>query len=48
MLLADALTTALFFVEPETSLKYFDVDYPILYPNQSVKMSIGFSAEAFE
>ncbi len=44
---ADILTTALFFIPPETLLKHFNFEYLILYPDFSIKKSDGFDAEIF-
>ncbi len=46
-LTADALTTALFFVEAEVLIPYFTFDYFILYEDYSFKKSEGFIAELF-
>ena len=46
-LLADALTTCLFFVEPETFEKEFVFEYLIVYADYSIKKSGGFNAEIF-
>lgn len=46
-LVADAMTTALFFTEPETLLKYFSFEYLMMFADHSVKMSPHFSAEVF-
>jgi thiamine biosynthesis lipoprotein len=45
-LLADALTTCLFFVEPE-KLKGYTFEYLIVRPDYSIKKSDGFKAELF-
>lgn len=46
-MLADALCTCLFFVEPEQINNRFSFEYLILYPNNSIKKSANFSAELF-
>ncbi|HCC84049.1 TPA: hypothetical protein DEP96_04355 [Candidatus Uhrbacteria bacterium] len=46
-MLADALTTCLFFVEPEVMLAEFRFDYLIMYADQMVVQSPGFAAELF-
>ncbi len=46
-MLADILTTALFFVPPQILLKHFDFDYLILKPDFSVDKSEGFDVELF-
>ena len=46
-LLADLLTTGLFFVPPETLLKHFEFEYLIVYSDFSVGKSDGFKAELF-
>ncbi len=46
-LLADALATCLFFVEPEEIKKTCDFEYLILYPDYSIKRSPLFKAEIF-
>ena len=46
-LLADAMTTLLYFVEPNIALKYYAFEYAILYPDHSLKASAGFPAEVF-
>ncbi|MEQ1561257.1 MAG: FAD:protein FMN transferase [Nitrospira sp.] len=46
-MLADILTTGLFFVEPEKLLGNFQFDYLILYSDYSIKKSEGFKAEIF-
>ncbi len=46
-MLADAMTTALFFVPPEVLLKYYSFEYVILYPDHTFKISKGFPGEVF-
>lgn len=46
-LLADAMTTALFFLPGEQLLKHYDFEYLLLYPNQTVEATPGFPAELF-
>ena len=46
-ILADILTTGLFFVSPETLLKHFSFEYLVIYSDYSMKKSDGFSAEIF-
>jgi thiamine biosynthesis lipoprotein len=46
-MLADAMTTALFFVPPELLLKYYCFEYVILYPDYTVKVSPQFPGELF-
>ena len=46
-ILADGLTTCLFFVEPEKLLAAFDFDYLILKSDFSISKSSGFNAELF-
>ena len=46
-ILADMLTTGLFFVTPEILLDHFKFDYLIIYSDFSMKKSIGFIAEIF-
>ncbi len=46
-LLADAMTTALFFCEPETLLKMFEFEYVMMFADHSVKMSARFPGEVF-
>lgn len=45
-MLADALTTCLFFVEPE-ALKDYDFEYVILFADNTVKKSEGWRGEVF-
>ncbi len=45
-MLADALTTCLFFVEPE-ELKDYTFEYLLVRPDYSIKKSDGFTAELF-
>lgn len=47
-LLADALTTCLFFVPPETMLAYYQYSYAIVYSNGRVVRSTDFPATMFE
>jgi thiamine biosynthesis lipoprotein len=44
-LLADLLTTALFFVPPETLLEHFEFEYLIVRPDLSIERSENFNAE---
>ena len=46
-LIADGLTTALFFVNPEKLKKEFDFEYLILYPDFTIKKSPNFFAELY-
>lgn len=46
-ILADILTTGLFFSTPEELLKHFDFQYLIVYSDYSMKKSYGFTAEIF-
>lgn len=46
-MIADGLSTALFFVEPDQLQSHFDFEYVILYPDYSVKYSHGFQGEFF-
>jgi len=46
-LLADALTTCLFFVEPERMNAAFEFEYVIMYPDFSVVTSKNFQGELF-
>jgi thiamine biosynthesis lipoprotein len=46
-LLADALTTCLFFVEPETLTETYDFEYVILYANNTLRNSEGWKGEIF-
>jgi thiamine biosynthesis lipoprotein len=46
-MLADGLSTALFFVEPERLTAHFDFAYVILYPDYSVKYSKNFQGEIY-
>lgn len=47
-LLADALSTALFFIEPEKLLGSYSFEYAILYADHSGKTSPGFPAISFK
>lgn len=47
-LVADALSTALFFVQPEVLQKYFTFEYAILYPDFSIDVSKAFPGEVFK
>ncbi|HUD04317.1 MAG TPA: FAD:protein FMN transferase, partial [Candidatus Paceibacterota bacterium] len=47
-ILADALSTALFFIEPEIAQKEFTFEYLILYPDFSIKVSDDFPGEFFK
>lgn len=46
-MLADALATALFFVEPERLKKVYRFEYAILRPDRTVQVSAGFPGELF-
>ncbi len=46
-ILADILTTGLFFVSPETLQENFTFDYLIVYSDFTMKKSAGFNAEIF-
>lgn len=46
-ILADILTTGLFFVSPEILQEHFNFDYLIVYSDFSIKKSEGFNAEIF-
>lgn len=46
-IIADALTTALFFIDRETLLPHFDFESFILYSDYSFQKSAGFNAEIF-
>ena len=46
-MLADALSTALFFVPPETLLKEFKFEYAIIYADHSAKISANFPGHFF-
>lgn len=46
-LLADALTTCLFFVEPEILATQFSFEYLIIYADLTMRKSTGFNAEIF-
>jgi thiamine biosynthesis lipoprotein len=46
-LIADALTTCLFFVEPQTLADVQSFEYLIVYKDFSIQKSTGFSAELF-
>ena len=46
-LLADAVTTGLFFVSPEILLKYYAFEYAIMYADRTVKQSPGFPGKLF-
>jgi FAD:protein FMN transferase len=46
-LIADALTTALFFTEPQSLCPHFNFEYLVLYKDQSVLKSPNFPAELF-
>ncbi len=46
-ILADAMTTCLFFVQPETLVKAYDFDYLIMFKDRSIEKSEGFVAELF-
>jgi thiamine biosynthesis lipoprotein len=46
-LLADALSTCLFFVPAQKLLKHFRFEYLLLYPDYSIEKSAHFPAELF-
>ncbi|MBP6944816.1 FAD:protein FMN transferase [Patescibacteria group bacterium] len=46
-MLADAMTTALFFAPPEVLLKYYAFEYVIMYADYTAKISKGFPGEVF-
>lgn len=46
-LIADGLSTCLFFIKPEVLLDKYNFDYMILYPDYSIDVSKGFSNELF-
>ena len=46
-ILADALSTCLFFVPPEKLLKHYTYEYIIMYRDYSVRRSEGFQGELF-
>lgn len=46
-LLADAMTTALFFARPEVLQEYYRFEYLILHQDRSIRSSSGFPAELF-
>ncbi|MFZ2621339.1 MAG: FAD:protein FMN transferase [Minisyncoccia bacterium] len=46
-ILADLMTTGLFFVSPQTLLQHFDFEYLILCPDFSIEKSKGFEVELF-
>ncbi len=46
-LFADALTTALFFMEPDILLQHFSFEYAIVYSDRSIKHSPHFPAEFY-
>lgn len=46
-IIADAVTTALFFTDPEVLLPHYSFEYLILYKDYSIKRSAGFPAEVF-
>ena len=46
-MLADALTTALFFVSPEILKKEYNFEYLMLHSDFSIDKSVGFEAELF-
>lgn len=46
-ILADAMTTALFFVSPEILLEYYAFEYVIVYADYTAKISKGFPGEVF-
>jgi thiamine biosynthesis lipoprotein len=46
-LLADGLSTALYFVEPDELAKHFDFEYAIVNEDMSLNYSPNFPAEFF-
>jgi thiamine biosynthesis lipoprotein len=46
-ILADILTTGLFFISPEELTKHFEFEYLIVYSDYTMKKSDGFNAEIF-
>jgi thiamine biosynthesis lipoprotein len=46
-MLADAMTTALYFVEPTVLLKHFDFEYALIRPDLSLEVSNNFPAKFF-
>lgn len=46
-MLADAMTTALFFVSPDVLERYYSFEYLVMYADRSIKASRGFPAELF-
>lgn len=46
-LLADALTTALYFATPEKLREHYSFDYLLLRPDHAIERSAGFSADLF-
>ncbi len=46
-IVADGLSTCLFFVKPEVLLSKYNFDYMILYPDNSIDVSKNFSNELF-
>lgn len=46
-IIADAMSTCLFFVKPETMLNVYDFEYLIVYSDKSYIKSEGFSADMF-
>ncbi len=46
-LVADALTTALYFVDPNELHKHFDFEYAIIHTDDSIEYSAGFPADFF-
>jgi thiamine biosynthesis lipoprotein ApbE len=44
---ADALTTCLFFVDPETLFGLYNFEYLIVYKDFSIQKSDSFAAELF-
>ncbi len=45
--IADGLATALFFASPDVFEKDFDFEYLILYPDYTIKKSVGFLADLY-
>lgn len=44
---ADALATALYFISPESLLRYYEFEYLLLFPDRTVKASPHFPGELF-
>jgi thiamine biosynthesis lipoprotein len=46
-LLADGMTTCLFFTEPDILQQHFSFEYVIMYTDRTVHLSAGFPGELF-